>query len=345
LLARESIANVIFGFRLIGLTAHLVNAVLIWVIVGKLKPEARIFATVLYAWNPLVLLLSINEMHLDVVLALFFLLAILFFQRNSPLLGWVLVLVTVLMTLWCLLLLPLFFRLLTKEARTLSTRRRVLWWLTLAVVSGIVVVLSYAPYWQGWGIEGLLASSQQTFLQDTAINSFDAALVNLPVKLPASLTWLITPYHWAIFAMVIVGCLLLLGLWLADNVEFVILFSSWVLLAQIVLMPAYWPWYVILPLALVLCSSTSRRTILLAQLLTMGAMGRCCFWFWQQAWSSQALVTVGLPVLVWGWILFFASTWQMTHAREPEPAVDQPQKKGLSRPPFPSRPSWPGRRR
>ncbi len=62
LLARESVANVILGFRLIGLAAHLVNAVLIWVIVGKLKPEARIFATVLYAWNPLVLLLSINEM-------------------------------------------------------------------------------------------------------------------------------------------------------------------------------------------------------------------------------------------------------------------------------------------
>ncbi|TMC81506.1 MAG: hypothetical protein E6J10_11535 [Chloroflexi bacterium] len=344
LLARESVANVILGFRLIGLAAHLVNAVLIWVIVGKLKPEARIFATVLYAWNPLVLLLSINEMHLDVVVALFILLAILFFQRNSPILGWVLVLLAVLMNILCLLLLPLFFRLLTKEARILRAGRRVLLWLAVVIVSGAVVVLSYAPYWQGWGIKGLLTSARQAFLQDTAINSLDAALINLPVKLPAALTWLIAPHHWTIFAMVIVGCLLLLGLWLADDVEFVVLFSSWVLLALLVLLPAYWPWSVIVPLALVLCSA-SRRTILLTQLLTLGAMGSCCFWFWQPAWSSQALVTVGLPLLVWGWVLFFTSTWEMAHAHNPEPPENQPKRRGLSRPAFPSRPSWSGRRR
>src|SRR6266516_7782485 len=135
--------------------------------------------------------------------------------------------------------------------------------------------------------------------------------------------------------MVIVGCLLLLGLWLADDVEFVVLFSSWVLLALLVLLPAYWPWSVIVPLALVLCSA-SRRTILLTQLLTLAAMGSCCFWFWQPTWSSQALVTVGLPLLVWGWILFFTSTWEIAHAREPESFVNQPKKRGLSHP------SWPG---
>src|SRR2546430_11573032 len=251
LLARESVANVILGFRFKGLAAHLVNAVLIWVIVGKLKPEARIFATVLYAWNPLVLLLSINEMHLDVVVALFILLAILFFQRNSPILGWVLVLLAVLMNILCLLLLPLFFRLLTKEARILRAGRRVLLWLAVIVVSGADVVLSYAPYW---------------------------------------------------------------------------------------------PWFVIVPLALALCSA-SRRTILLTQLLTLGAMGSCCFWFWQPAWSSQGLVTVGLPLLVWGWVRSFTSSWEMTHAHNPEPLENQPKRRGLSGPAFPSRPSWSGRRR
>src|SRR5947209_15035218 len=166
------------------------------------------------------------------------------------------------MNLLCLLLLPLFFRLLTKEARKLRAGRRALWWLAVVFVSGVVVVLAYAPYWQGWGITGLLTSVRQAFLQDTAINSLDAALVNLPVKLPAALTWLIAPHHWTIFAMVIVGCLLLLGLWLADDVEFVVLFSSWVLLALLVLLPAYWPWFVIVPLALVLCFGSLRFVLL-----------------------------------------------------------------------------------
>jgi len=220
----------------------------------------------------------------------------------------------------------------------LRAGRRVLWWLAVVVVSGLVVVLAYAPYWQGWGITGLLTSVRQAFLEDTAINSLDAALVNLPVKLPAALTWLIAPQQWTIFAIVTAGCLLLLGSWVAGNVEFVILFSSWVLLALLILLPAYRPWYVILPLVLALCSA-SRRTILLAQLLTMGALGSCCFWFWQPVWSSQALVTVGLPLLVWGWILFFTSTWEIAHAREPESFVNQTKKRGLSHP------SWPGRRR
>ncbi len=249
LLARDSVANVLLGFRLIGLVAHLVNALLIWSILAKLKPELRIGATVLYAWNPLVLLLSIAGMHQDVLVVLFILLAIVFFQRNSPILGWVLVLLAVLVNMLCLLLLPLVFTLLPKETRPLPTGRRVLWWLSLIGVSALILVLAYAPYWQNWGITGLLGSLQHTFLQDSAVNSVDAVLLNLPVKLPTWLAWLAAPQHWTILAAITVGCLLLLGCWLADKVEFVVLFSSWVMLALLVLLPTYWPWFVLLPLA------------------------------------------------------------------------------------------------
>src|SRR5439155_11940089 len=115
--------------------------------------------------------------------------------------------------------------------------------------------LAYAPYWQGWGITGILKSLREAFLQDKAINSLDAALINLPIKLPPALDWLIEPHHWTIFAAITVGCILLLGMWLADNVELVVLFSSWVMLALLVLLPVYWPWYTILPLGLALCSA------------------------------------------------------------------------------------------
>lgn len=344
LLAHASVANVLVGFRIVGLAAHLINAMLMWFILAKLKPEIRLSATILYAWNPLVLLLSITNMHLDVVLALFILLAIIFFQRKSLLLGWVLVLLTVLINVLFLLLLPLFLRLLVKETRTMQPGRRALWWLAAAITSGIVIVLAYAPYWQGWGITGLLTSLHQAFWPDTAINSLDAALVSLPIKLPPALFWLVTPHHWIIFAAVTVGCLLLLGLWLADTLGFVILFSSWILLALLVLLPAYWPWYLILPLALAL-SSASGRTVLLAMLLALGALGSYCFWLWQPVWPNQALLTIGLPLLVWGWVLFFNSTWAMTHANEAEPSANQVKRRGFSRPSFSSRPSWPGRRR
>ncbi|HEY6409111.1 MAG TPA: hypothetical protein VIY29_16750, partial [Ktedonobacteraceae bacterium] len=228
LLARDSVANVLLLFRGIGLASHVINTVLIWVILAKLKPETRISATILYGWNPVVLLLSINGMHLDVVVVLFILLAILFFQRKSLILGWVLLLLAMLINMLTLLLLPLFFGLLLKEARSMSSRRRALWWLWVAGVSALVVILAFVPYWSGWGIAGLLSYTQQVFLQNNAINSLDAALLNLPVRLPPALSWLVAPQHWTIFAAVTVGALLLLGCWLADTVELVVLFSCWI---------------------------------------------------------------------------------------------------------------------
>src|SRR5215469_6378725 len=81
--ARESIANIIIGFRLVGLVAHLANAALIWVILAKIKPEIRISGTLVYAWNPLVLLVGVSEMHYEIVVVFFVLLAVLFCQRNS----------------------------------------------------------------------------------------------------------------------------------------------------------------------------------------------------------------------------------------------------------------------
>ena len=344
LLARDSIANVLLGFRLFGMLAHLINAILIWVILAKLKPELRIGATLLYAWHPLVLLLSIGGMHQDVVVVLFILLGIVFFQRNSPILGWVLVLLAMLVNMLSLLLLPLVFTLLPKETRQLSSGRRVLWWLSLSGVSILVLVLAYAPYWQSWGFSGLLASLQHTFIQDSAVNSLDAVLLKLPVTLPAWLAWVVAPQHWTIFAAVIVGSFLLLGCWLADKIEFVVLFCAWVMLALLVLLPTYWPWYVLLPLALALCA-TSGRSLLLVLLLTAGALLSYYFLLWQPTWTGQALVTVALPMLLWGWLLFFLTTWEMMRAREQEeqPVVQQPRRRGLSRPSLPSRPSWPRR--
>ena len=354
LLARDSIANILLGFRLLGLIAHVVNAILLWIILAKLKPELRLAATLLYAWNPLVLLFGIGEMHQDIVLVLFLLLAIVFFQRKSLLLGWVLVLLAVLVNVLCLLLLPLIFGLLPREMRSFPTGRRVLWWLSFIVISALVFVLAYAPYWSGWGVSGLLGSLQHSFWQDTAINSVDAVLLTLPVKLPTWVAWLATPQHWTIFVATTVVILLLLGCWLADKLNFVILFCSWVMLALLVLLPTYWPWYVLLPLVLAICS-TSGRTLVLAILLTAGAMISYYFLLWQSGWQGQALITIAFPMLIWGWLLFFISTWAMMRTREeeaqPEQVVagqggqGQSWRRGLSRPSSPSRPSWGGRGR
>lgn len=343
LIARESIANIVLGFRLIGLLAHLVDTILIWAILAKLKPEMRISGTLLFAWNPVVLLLGVSEMHFDGVVILFILLGVLFFQRGSLLLGWIFVLLASLVNFFCLLLLPLFFRLLRREVRTMQRGRRFLWWLATFFISVLIVILAYAPYWQGGGIASIGRTFEHTFFQENALHSLDAALLHLPIQLPYVLYWILVPGHWSIVAAITLGLLLLFGFWLGDTLELVLLFSSWLFLALAVLFPIYWPQYTLFPFALAILAG-NRRTLLLALLLLMGAALSYYFLLWPQGWSGQGLVTLGVPLLVWGWTLFLTSTWQMTHSeRSEQPEQGNMRAKGFSRPPWASRPSWPSR--
>ena len=338
LIAQNSIASTLLVFRTLGLFAHLINVMLLWAILTRAKPEIRLSATLLYAWNPLILLFGIAEMHQEIVLVCIVLAAILFFQRNSPTIGWVFVLLVSLINFLWLPLLPLFIRLMLRQSRILRVRYRLLWLGGMLLISLVVVVLAYAPYWRSIGVAGILTQLRRTFLQDTPVNSLDAALLHLPI----ASAWLTSPYHWSLLVLILAGLFLLLGLWLADTLGLVALFSSWILLLLGVLLPVYWPWYIIAPLVLALCSTNS-RTILLTTLLLAASL-LSYYWLLTSTWTGQALVTVGLPLLIWGWILFFSSTWQMTHAQEEKKPVETRARfSGRSRPSWFSRPSRPGR--
>ena len=335
------------GFRLLGLLLHVCNALFIWVILGRLKPEARLSGTLLYAWNPIVLLLGISEMHADMAVIFFLLLGILFFQRHIFLVSWACLLLAVLVNPLCLLLLPLFLRVLARETRIFSTGRRWLWWTGLLLLSGLLIVLAYAPYWSGLGSGGIADRLRQVFWPDTAQHSLLSAFANLPFASWAPAGWLLTPHHWMILPLILVGVVLVLGIWITDNLELALLFSGWIFLALALLGPISSPWVIVLPLALTLVSS-SRRTSLLAHLLVLGALLAYYLALAARQWEGQALATIGIPVLIWGWTLFFISTWEMTHRDEDEevviPVRSTQKRRGLSRPSWPSRPAaWPSR--
>ncbi len=343
LLARG--ASALPGLRLIGLLAHMINATLIWAILAQVKPEARISATLLYAWNPIVLLLGVAQMHLMIIVVFCVLLAVFFLLRNALWPSWIFALLAALVDPSCLLLLPLFLRMMVRKARMQQTQRRqqvrlrFSWWLSLLVLSALIVVLACAPYWQGGGRAGLEASVLQVFWQGQAINSLDAALLNLPIQLPAALLWPLLPQHWMVVVLIIVGGFLLFSLWLVDTLELLLLCVTWLTLLVLTLQPVCWPWLTLLPLALALCSA-NRSAVLLAVLLTLGAALAYYCWLWLPVWMGQGLAAIGLPLVLWGWTLFFTSTWQMIRANQQSPPEN---KKRLSRPPWLTRPSWPSR--
>ncbi|HEY4385790.1 MAG TPA: hypothetical protein VGN34_15145, partial [Ktedonobacteraceae bacterium] len=341
LFAQNSLAQELLTFRLLGLIAHLLNCFFLWAILGHVKPERRFSGVLLYAWNPLVLLLGIAQPHQELVLVLLLLLAIFFFAHNALLPGWVFLLLAALCNPLYLLLVPLFLMILVKRTRGLPTGRRFIWWPGILVVTGLVVVLAYLPYWPGWGIGGILQNFLQVFWSGTAQNSLDGALLHLPVHLPAPLLWILAPHHWTVASLVIIGGFLFFGLWLADTLEVVLFFASWQLLLTILLLPIYWPWYVLVPLVLALASANGKTRAMVVFLIP-GAL--LCYYFlqWQMVWSGLALACLGLPVVLWGWSLFFSSTWQMVRAKEDTRLQVSGGLRRFSRPPWLSRPSRPG---
>lgn len=140
-LTRANPALVLLGFRAFGLCLHFLNALLIWAILAKLKPEVRLSGTLLYAWNPAILLLGVGEMHTDLAVIFFLLLGALFLQHRSLLLSWICLLLAALINPLCLLVLPLFLRALAREARVLSRGGRVFWWFAL---------LFFPRWWLCW---------------------------------------------------------------------------------------------------------------------------------------------------------------------------------------------------
>jgi hypothetical protein len=345
-LTRGEPALTIVGLRLLGLLTHLGNALLLWSLLSTLKPETRLTGTLLYAWNPVILWLGISEFQAYLVVIFLLLLGALFLQRRALLVSWFCLLLSALISPLCLLLLPLFLRVLIRETRAFSGRGRVWWGISVLIGSLLLPALVYAPYWSGWGIAGIGSQVSQAFWQTTAQRSLLATFSQLPFANWPPAAWLLLPEHWLLLPGVIVSLLLLLGLWIGDNLELALLFGSWIFLVLAMLLPQSSPWLSLLALALSVASS-SRRTSMLAHLLTLGVVVDCVLLFLNNQWSGQALLTIGVPVLLWGWTLFFISTWEMTHQDEPE---DEPTPRrlsiSLSRPSWPSRPAaWPARRR
>jgi hypothetical protein len=349
LLARGELAPVLLTFRLFALCLHLVNTLLIWAILTKINARLRLAGCLLYSWSPLVLLVGVSEAHLTMLMLTLLLLAFYFFQRGAFLLSWVFLFLCTLVQALCLLLLPIFLVLLWRETRTWRQSERWLWWPGLLLITLLISVLAFGPYWQGWGWNGLATYLSAAWWPSEAQASLDAALLHLPVMLPAFWLWVAQPHHWVFLLYGCLALLLPLALWLSDTPVMGLFFGALLLLLVVTLSPVYWPWCLLPPLALAL-SANSGRLLWLALLLEGGGLLSYYYLAQRPSWPGQALLTVGLPLLIWGWGLFVHATWRLLRSREnrtgPLPAVRPGvslSRSWPSRPPSSTLSSWPSR--
>ncbi|HZU69806.1 MAG TPA: hypothetical protein VFA09_21215 [Ktedonobacteraceae bacterium] len=195
LLARidSSPLTMLLLFKSSTLIFHLLDCVLIWAILGKIAPARRFLGTLLYAWNPLVLIEIAGNGHNEAALILLLLLAIWLYVQGSGI--WYEIGALVLLGLAAainfiaLLVAVLFAWFVVRNYRGIARVSRNAGWRIALVL--IPVVLLYIPYWHG-------SSTYLAITSNTSIEPAGISFVNMlatPLRAFFSFLAVVSNYH------------------------------------------------------------------------------------------------------------------------------------------------------
>jgi len=282
-------------FKLVAVASSLAVAVVIWLILDRVRPQDRDLGTLAYLWNPAVLVEVAGEGHNDSVMALLILGAALLVLMRRVVAAALSMTAAVLTKYVPLLLVPLLLGHLWRSA---EDKRSMLWRIAAGAVGGAAMAgILFAPYWAGWqtlggvGLSGRAGhtGSTQTVLVEVLSRVISEQTALLVVSVSATATVVLAAV--VIAARVTTPTDLLRG-------------SAVLMVVYILLAPAYWPWYVVLPVALlalvprgillvllVAMSLGSRLVAPLNSLYVDGVIGRSTFFL--LTW----LGAVGVPLL------------------------------------------------
>lgn len=138
-------------FKGLALLTHLLNCWLVWSILAKIAPQRRVLGTLLYAWNPLVLIELAGSGHSEgVLLTLLLLVVWLHLQKSQPFCHISALLVfglAISTNLIALLLAPLYLWFVVRTERTTTAMLCASGWRIFVLLLPFVAIM--LPYWRG----------------------------------------------------------------------------------------------------------------------------------------------------------------------------------------------------
>ncbi len=140
------------AYKLAAIGFHMASTALIWSLLGRWKPEQQVWGTLLYAWNPVVLIEFAGSGHNDALLVFLIVLAVWAAQRGRWRGATAGLSASALTKFVSAPLLPLYAVLLARERSTWKSRLPVLG--QMAGIALLVAALLYAPFWQGGRVLG-----------------------------------------------------------------------------------------------------------------------------------------------------------------------------------------------
>jgi hypothetical protein len=135
------------AYKLTAIGLHMASASMIWLILGKWKPEQRVWGTLLYAWNPLAMAEFAGSAHNDAILIFFLLLGLHSAQQAHWRRATIGLSLSTLTKLVPVILLPSYAIFLARQRTSWKSRLAVVG--QAAGISIFLAVLLYAPFWQG----------------------------------------------------------------------------------------------------------------------------------------------------------------------------------------------------
>ncbi len=141
--SRDNLYLALVSFKLLGLAAHLASAALIWQLLAGRPAAQRSARTLLWAWNPALLLLFVVDAHNDALMLFWLLLGWWLAQRRSTA-GFLVMMLAPLTKPIGLLPLPFFFLALWQRQPGARAQLR---FLLLSVMGGVTAVaLAFLPF-------------------------------------------------------------------------------------------------------------------------------------------------------------------------------------------------------
>ncbi len=271
-----TLATYVLAFKLAGFGAHLANAALIWVILGRLAPNRRLAGTILYAWNPLCLLEFCASAHNDAVMLTCALLGVYFLLRHWEVAALVAFGLSISIKYVLLALLPFYLIMIVRQMREGEQPVRAiaagLAW-RVAIIVG-TLGLTLLPFWAGPAtLSAILYSPPAQQLDNSIIEALSwplrslfQAVGALPTAGASLAQTLLRLAAFAVYAVLWLRLLPrvrelrnMLSAWAWALFWYATVASGW-----------FWPWYATWPVAIVALLAWSEITV--AVLLLAGSV-------------------------------------------------------------------------
>jgi hypothetical protein len=226
--------------------ASLASGWLIWAILGRVRPADQLLGTLLYLWNPVIVVEFAAEGHNDALMIACVLLALLFAVRARPGASLAAMILGALAKYVPVILMP------AQAVYAWRTRRN---WRSFALgmaggllAGAVLAVILFSPVWIGAAtFDGVRDQGRQTFLASTPVTLYVYFRRAVSEPEASRLARLVAT---AVFGL----CVLVASLRVRDAPTFLRACGRIALLYVLIASPTYWPWYVAMPLALMALS-------------------------------------------------------------------------------------------